>query len=195
MRLDSQLITDAARELGHIDTTQPPAVLLRAVLRKITGSDSPRAAAAGGAPPRRAGRAWEKTIVTMGQEAGFDGWDLAPLRGSRDLLDVNGCVPDGWLIGGKAVARGVSAAEKLSAAMDQAERALHNLQRRSGVSDDVIPFQILQRPGATPQRAYAVTEYQWFLKLATMRRKDWSRAIAENAAEQLQKGIKTNEHT
>lgn len=165
VRLDPELIIAAAREIGMPDpASEQPAVLLRAVLHHLAGTSRRRAAADGGAAPKRAGRAWEKTCVDLAATAGYN-WDQAPLRGSRDLLDVSGTLPDGLLIGCKATARGVSAAEKLSAAMDQAARALGNLAARGGGwADDVLPFQIIQRPSAAPGRAYAVTEYGWLLE-------------------------------
>jgi len=166
VRLDADDVMAAARALGTEAAT--PAEAARVVVRHLAGTGRRHAAADGGAAPKRAGRSWENQVVEYANADGFP-WDRAPLRGRRDLLDVTGCLPYGWLIGAKSTARGVSAAEKLFDAMDQAERAMAWLSER-GPADDVIPFQIIQRSGAPVGRAYAVTEYDWFLRLARERR-------------------------
>lgn len=117
-----------------------------------------------------AGSRWERIVVTYAQENGFPHWDRAPLRSVRDLLDVQGCLPDGWLIGMKAVHRGVAIGTRLSAGMAQCERALANLGRAGMQVSGVVPVQVLQRPGFDPAKAYAVTELGWLLELARLRR-------------------------
>jgi hypothetical protein len=105
--------------------------------------------------------------VAEGQAAGLP-WDKGPLRGRRDLLDVTGCLPGGWLVGAKSANRGQSAAVKLFDAMDQCERAMAFLAE-DGKDEGVVPWQIIKRPGAEPARAYAVTEFRWMLELAQLR--------------------------
>lgn len=180
VRLDPGLISDAATALGLADVADTPGAVLAAVLRKVAGTRRPLAAAGGGTEPKRAGRAWESAIVAHANENGMT-WDKAPLRGRRDLLDVTGCLPGGWLVGAKAKARGTSAAARLTDAMDQAARALEHLPasaRSLGFTApdvaDVIPWQIIQRPGADVGRAYAVTEYDHMLRLCHMREK-WTK--------------------
>jgi len=167
VRLDADEVMAAARTLGVEAAT--PAEAARFVVRNLAGTARRHAAADGGAAPKRAGRAFENQIVEHANAAGFP-WDRAPLRGRRDLLDVTGCLPDGWLLGAKSTSRGVSAAEKLYDAMDQAGRAMAWLADRGAPAGDVVPFQIIQRPGAPVGRSYAVTEYDWFLRLARERR-------------------------
>ena len=59
----------------------------------------------------RAGPTWERTVADYA--AGRYGlpWDRAPLRGTRDLLDLQGCLPAGFLVGCKAIRRVKSADE------------------------------------------------------------------------------------
>jgi hypothetical protein len=177
IRIDAELIEDAARALDLAEAADTPGALLAAVLRKVAGTRRPLASAGGGAAPKRAGRNWEGEIIRYANENGMT-WDKGPLRGPRDLLDVTGCLPDGWLIGAKGVQRGVSAAARLSDSMDQARRAMDYLPgaaRTLGFRPphvaDVIPWQIIQRPGAETGRAYAVTEYDDMLQLCNMRKK------------------------
>lgn len=175
VKTDRHLIDDAARALGIYEPEQTAGRTLTLLLQTVAGSRPRSPIADGGAPAKRAGRVWEALVVEHGQDAGFS-WDRGPLRGRRDLLDVTGCLPDGWLIGAKGVQRGVSAAVKLHEAMDQNERAMENLAKaRTLVSiDDVIPVQVIQRPGSSIGAAYAVTEYDDFLRLAKMR-KEWGK--------------------
>lgn len=174
VRLDAGLIEAAALAL-ELDTDGTAAAVAAAVLRTVAGRRRPSAVADGGAAPKRAGRTWETAVVEHANDNGQT-WDRAPLRGKRDLLDVTGCLPAGWLIGAKAVARDVSASKKLPDAMDQAARALDHLPavaRSLGFSGadaaTVIPWQILQRHGAPVGRAYAVTEFDHMLQLCRMR--------------------------
>ena len=180
VRADAELIKAAVRAAGIYDPGQPPARQALAVLRQLAAGDKRRtsATAFGGAAPKRAGRNWENLIVEHANAAGFD-WDRAPLRGRRDLLDVTGCLPDGFLIGAKAIEVGVSPVEKMSGAMEQCHRAMENLARRGPAPDDVIPFQIMQRRGVAVGRAYAVTEYDWLLRLASLRRAAWLGSVTE----------------
>ena len=100
--------------------------------------------------------------------------DLAPLRGRRDLLDVTGCLPDGWLVGAKSVANGVSAGSKMRDGNDQSARAMETLAAR-GDDAEVIPWQVIQRRGVPIGRSYVVTEFDHMLRLVAMRRKGWTR--------------------
>jgi len=174
VRLDAGLLEAAALALG-VDPAGTPAATAAAVLRAASGRRRPSAVADGGAAPKRAGRSWERTMISYANQHGMT-WDLAPLRGTRDLLDVTGCLPGGWLVGAKAVARDASASRKLPAAMDQAARALEHLPaaaRSLGFAgaavSAVIPWQVIQRHGAEPGRAYAVTEFDHMLAIARMR--------------------------
>ncbi len=135
-------------------------------------------------PPKERGSAWERRVVDRAQEAGLP-WDRAPLRGSADLLDVQGCQAGGFLIGCKAISRSGSLADKLGPAMVQGRRAAENWMRLhaaagraapqwSGIAEEirglgpgeVVPVQIIQRSGYPVGQAYAVMEYDAFLRLA-----------------------------
>jgi hypothetical protein len=166
LTLDSAAISAAAADLG-IDAARLAKALAAAVPARRT-----IATAEGGGAPKRAGRAWERTVVDHANAAGFSTWERAPLRGARDLLDIQGTLPDGLLIGTKALSRTASEAQKLAPAMDQCHRAMANLALKVPAAidiDDVIPWQILQRAGKPVGQAYAVTEYDYFLKLAAER--------------------------
>ena len=124
---------------------------------------------------RRKGTAWERRVADYAHARGFP-WDRAPLRGSRDLLDIQGCLPDGWLIGTKNLSPETLQA-RLSSAMDQCKRAMLNLRDMSTAyggngNPDVIPVQVVQRRNHRTGRAYVVMEYDDFLRLAEMRR-EW----------------------
>ena len=171
VKIDPDLIAAAAAAAG-IDTTMPAGDQVRAMLRQLAGQPKPLGAVAeGGDGPNRAGREWENKVIDHAAEHGYD-WQRPRRRGRRDLLDVNGCIEDGWLIGCKAVQRGVPMTKKLWAAMDQCHRAMGYLPRNIN-AEQVIPLQVIQRPGVGVGQAYAVTEYDWFLRLADMRRKGW----------------------
>jgi hypothetical protein len=106
-------------------------------------------------------------------------WDRAPLRGTRDLLDIQGCLPAGFLVGCKAIRRGTEFGQKISEAMAQCDRALVNLGRpvvvpgRFAVIEcgGIVPVQVMQRSGYPPGKAYVVTELDYFLDLAVRRQK------------------------
>jgi len=121
---------------------------------------------------KRKGTAWERRVADYAHARGFP-WDRAPLRGSRDLLDIQGCLPDGWLIGTKNLSPETLQA-RLSSAMDQCRRAKANLTALAGLCQDVIPVQVVQRRNHRTGRAYVVLEFDDFLRLAEMRR-DWDR--------------------
>jgi hypothetical protein len=169
IKVDSETIELAARSLGIWESSNVKLGAMGAqVLRELAGQRKRSALADGGAAPKRAGRSWENVVVAEGQAAGLP-WDRAPLRGRRDLLDVTGCLPGGWLVGAKSANRGQSAAVKLFDAMDQCERAMAVLEA-DGKAEGVIPWQIIKRPGADPRQAYAVTEFGWMLELCQLRR-------------------------
>jgi hypothetical protein len=169
VRVDPDVIEAAARALGIWQPNITPHAMGAQVLRELAGHRARSAIADGGAAPKRAGRAWENMIVKYAREAGLP-WDRAVGRGAgaRDLLDVTGCLPGGWLVGGKSSNRGQAAAVKLADAMDQCHRALGVLAAR-GEADGVVPFQIIRRPNVDIGRAYAITEYDWFLQLCKLR--------------------------
>lgn len=109
------------------------------------------------------GTAWERRVADFAAGMGLP-WDRAPLRGTADLLDIQGCVPMGWLIGTKAKRRGSD--DRLSEAMNEA-RAAH--RRLGPAGREVIPVQVMQRPGYPVARAFAVMEYGDFLWLVVDR--------------------------
>jgi hypothetical protein len=128
----------------------------------------------------QAGPRWERTVADYARDAWGLPWDRAPLRGSRDLLDIQGCLPGGFLVGCKAIRRGTSFGQKISEAMDQCDRALVNLGRPGTrnahghlvvMSGGVVPVQVMQRSGYHPGKAYVVTELDYFLDLAVRRQK------------------------
>lgn len=120
-------------------------------------------------PPKERGTAWERRVVDHAQQRGLP-WERAPLRGTADLLDVQGCLPDGWLIGCKAISRLGNLQDRMSSAMNEARAARERLPRISpGLEDGVIPVQVIQRQGYPVGRAYVVLEYDEFLALALER--------------------------
>ena len=129
----------------------------------------------------RTGPKWERLAVDHAAAAGLP-WDRAPLRGARDLLDTQGCLPGGWLVGYKGIRRGTSFGEKVSEAMDQCDRALVNIGRPvTRVGDrgrlvvecgGIVPVQVMQRSGFPVGKAYVVTEFDYFIDLA-LRRQKW----------------------
>ena len=115
--------------------------------------------------PKDRGTAWERRVADHAAAAGLP-WDRAPLRGSNDLLDIAGSLPDGFLVGCKAISRKGNLADRLSAAMEQGRQALANLDRLyPGHSGGVIPVQIVQRQAYPVGRAYWVMEYDDGLRL------------------------------
>jgi hypothetical protein len=128
----------------------------------------------------RAGPQWERKVVDYAHERYGLPYERAPLRGNRDRLDVSGCLDDGWLIGCKAIHRGVTFGQRVSEAMTQCDRALENIGRpvevdRRGflVVDNgrIVPYQVMQRSGYPVGKAYAVTQLDYLLGLAVDRRK------------------------
>jgi hypothetical protein len=179
IRIDSDLIEQAAKALGLEHVADTNGARAAAVLREVAGTRPRLAAAGGGAAPKRAGRVWEASIITYANTEYGMRWDKGPLRGARDLLDVTGCLPAGWLVGAKAKERGTTGGYRLTDAMDQAARALDNVPkvaRSLGFAApdvaDVIPWQVFQRPGSPVGRAYAVTEFDHMLRICQMRY-DW----------------------
>ena len=127
----------------------------------------------------RAGATWERIVADYAVSKGLD-WDRAPLRGARDLLDLQGTLPAGFLVGCKAIKRGTAFGQKISEAMDQCDRALLNLghpSTRDGQgkihveSAGIVPVQVMQRSGYPAGKAYVVTELDYFLDLAVRRQK------------------------
>lgn len=125
-------------------------------------------------------KVWERTVVAKAQEVGLPWERRLRLGDNHDLLDVDGCLPQGWLIGCKSIRRGVSFGQKISEAMDQCDQALINIGHRhirNGggktivESAGIIPVQVMQRSGYPPGKAYVVTEYDYFLDLAVRRQK------------------------
>lgn len=122
-------------------------------------------------PPRERGTAWERRVVDHAQAAGLP-WERAPLRGTQDLLDVQGCLPDGWLVGCKAISRKGNLADRMSRAMNEADAArLRAADKYPGLAVDVIPVQVVQRQGKPVGTAYVVLGYDEFLALVLERRK------------------------
>ena len=128
----------------------------------------------------RAGPTWERTVADYAVGRYGLPWDRAPLRGTRDLLDLQGCLPAGFLVGCKAIRRGVQFGAKISEAMDQCDRALVNIGRPSSRDGNgrllvdcggIVPVQVMQRSGYPPGKAYVVTELDYFLDLAVRRQK------------------------
>jgi hypothetical protein len=127
----------------------------------------------------RAGPNWERLVADYAADRGLP-WERAPLRGSRDLLDLQGTLPAGFLVGCKAITRkgAASFGAKLSEAMDQCDRALvnngHPSQRDGNgrlfvASLGIVPVQVMQRSGYPVGKAYVVTQYDYFLDLAARR--------------------------
>lgn len=167
---DADLIAKAAAAAG-VDPGRSNADTIKAIMRKLASEPEPRSrtADAGGAP-KKAGTRWENTCVTYAFGRGL-AWDRAPLRGKRDLLDITGSLPQGLLVGCKAVENGKWLGQRMSQAMEQGNHALANLAETKGdaIADGVVPVQLLQRPGYPVERAYAVTEYRYLLDIAKER--------------------------
>lgn len=123
----------------------------------------------------RAGPKWERTVVDYMHDHYEFPWDRAPLRGRRDRLDVTGCLDYGFLIGCKAIHRGVNFGQRVSEAMTQCDAALVNVGRpaetdRRGFlvvdAGRIVPFQVMQRSGYPPGKAYVVTQLDYMMRLA-----------------------------
>ena len=128
----------------------------------------------------QAGPRWERTVADYARDTFGLPWDRAPLRGTRDLLDIQGCLIAGFLVGCKAIRRGTSFGQKISEAMDQCDRALINLGKQADRDGNgrvlvdcggIVPVQVMQRSGYPPGKAYVVTELDYFLDLAVRRQK------------------------
>lgn len=128
-------------------------------------------------PPKRAGSAYERLIADYCAAQGLP-WDRAPLRGTRDLLDLQGPQFSGFLVGCKAITRGTAFGQRISEAMDQCDQALVNYGRPAHPnghgyliveSGGIVPVQIMQRPGYPPGKHYVVTQLDYFLGLAAER--------------------------
>lgn len=129
----------------------------------------------------RAGARYERAVADYCHEVYGFPWDKAPLRGRRDRLDLTGCLDYGWLIGCKAIHRGVNFGQRISEAMTQADAALVNVGRpaeeaRSGPhkylvvdSGRIVPVQVMQRSGYPTGKSYVVTQLDYFLRLAQER--------------------------
>ncbi|HEY6275769.1 MAG TPA: hypothetical protein VIX86_05515 [Streptosporangiaceae bacterium] len=109
---------------------------------------------------------WERRVAQHARDKGLP-WDRRLRLGdNHDLLDIDGCLPMGHLVGCKSVRRGSSVGARLFDGMDQAQRAKKNAHTMYGVqADELIGWQILQRTGYPAGRAYAVTEYDDMLAL------------------------------
>lgn len=125
----------------------------------------------------RAGPNWERICADYAALNGLP-WDRAPLRGSRDLLDLSGTLPAGFLVGCKALTRkgAPNFGAKISEAMAQCDRALDNLGRDGhgqllAETGGIIPVQVMQRSGYRVGKAYVVMQYDHFLQLALERAK------------------------
>jgi hypothetical protein len=126
----------------------------------------------------RAGQRYERDVADYCHDVYGFPWDRAPLRGSRDRLDLTGTLDYGWLIGCKAIHRGVTFGQRISEAMTQADTALVNVGRpaeadRRGFlvvdSGRIVPVQVMQRSGYPVGKHYVVTQLDYFLRLAQER--------------------------
>lgn len=129
----------------------------------------------------RAGQRYERNVADYCHEVYRFPWDRAPLRGRRDRLDLSGTLDYGWLVGCKAIHRGVQFGQRVSEAMTQADQALANVGRpyehdpRGFLVVDsgrLVPVQIMQRSGYPIGKHYAVTQLDYFLRLARERADD-----------------------
>lgn len=135
----------------------------------------------------RAGARFERAVADYAHDEYEFPWDKAPPRGRRDRLDITGCLDYGWLIGCKAIHRGVLFGTRISEAMTQCDTALVNVGR-AAVPDPqgrgflvvdsgrIVPVQVMQRSGYPIGKSYVVTQYDYFLRLAR------ERAEADHAA-------------
>ena len=129
--------------------------------------------------PKRAGSAYERLVADYCAAEPWDlPWDRAPLRGSRDLLDLQGPQAAGFLVGCKAITRGTAFGQRISEAMDQCDQALVNLGQAATVNGHgyrivqaggIVPVQVMQRPGYPLGKNYVVTQLDYFLGLVRER--------------------------
>jgi len=133
----------------------------------------------------RAGANYERRVADYCHDVYGFPWDKAPPRGPKDRLDLTGTLDYGWLIGCKAIHKGVPFGTRISEAMTQCDVALVNVGRpaetdRRGFlivdAGRVVPVQIMQRSGYPIGKHYAVTQLDYLLNLAT------ERAEADHAA-------------
>jgi hypothetical protein len=126
----------------------------------------------------RAGAKYERALADYCHDIYGFPWDKAPLRGRRDRLDITGCLDEGWLIGAKAIHRGVAFGQRVSEAMAQCDAALVNVgrpaeqDRRNFLVVDsgrIVPVQVMQRSGYPIGKHYVVTQLDYFLRLARIR--------------------------
>lgn len=126
----------------------------------------------------RAGDRYERDVADYCHDVYGFPWDKAPPRGRRDRLDITGCLDYGWLIGCKAIHRGVTFGARISEAMTQADQALANVGRpfeydHHGLmivdSGRIVPVQVMQRSGYPIGKHYAVTQLDYLLRLARER--------------------------
>jgi hypothetical protein len=118
--------------------------------------------------PKRAGTAYERRVEQHVQKRGLP-WSRAPLRGSRDQLDLQGCQLLGFLVGTKGIRRGVDMRSRLADAMDQARRAKANYladDSAPGYRADIVAVQVLQKQDTNTGQHYAVMELDDLLTLA-----------------------------
>lgn len=115
----------------------------------------------------RAGARYERAVADYLHDTGGFPFDKAPPRGRRDRLDITGCLDYGWLIGCKAIHRGVTFGARISEAMTQCDKALANVGQ--GGPGRVVPVQFMQRSGFPIGEHYVVTEARYFLALAQER--------------------------
>jgi hypothetical protein len=138
----------------------------------------------------RAGARYERDVADHCHDQFGLPWDKAPSRGRRDRLDITGCLDFGWLVGCKAIHRGVTFGQRVSEAMTQCDMALLNIGRphertpRGLVVVDngrVVPVQVMQRSGYPIGKHYAVTELDYLLGLVVERARHDGLLPAEGA--------------
>jgi hypothetical protein len=123
---------------------------------------------------REIGTEAERKVVEAATADGLD-WDRGALRGTADLLDIQGGLRDGWLIGVKALTRKSKAddekrtanlANRMSEGAAQCKRAMVNLRKlRADFADGVYPLQIVQKQGRPVLDWYAVFDVRAYFDL------------------------------
>lgn len=119
--------------------------------------------------PKKQGTDFERRVADHAAARGL-AWDRAPLRGSRDLLDIEGCLPMGWLVGCKSLSRGVPVAKRLSEAMTELPGKLENAAQIVGRerAAEVIPVQVVQQTGKNIGQSFTVTELRYLNRSAAV---------------------------
>lgn len=127
--------------------------------------------------PKKQGTDFERRVADYAAAAGLS-WDRAPARGSRDLLDIEGALPMGWMVGCKSLARGVPIARRIGEAiaelpgkLDNAARHLeHTAALGTGIRvvDEVIPVQVMQQTGKRIGQSFVVTELRYLNRSAAV---------------------------